>query len=255
MTIALSRKDAEDALAIRVVTTAPLVPAGQAKELEHIVDGFATPRLAHIALGLPPRGWGRDGVWIYYKIKAPNNVELARGEWQALIAAGLLRDIARERRWARVRGYSFTLVSADGTEEPEETSILGTAFSGKVLQASEGELRSLLESAAKKAGVDLVNMRFARPFATRHWRSRSKRTILGRFCAAGLKGSVDLSDRSLMLRVARARREPFSWFRTNRGRGSPLPATRSVLPAGLDSSIPLFVKRARHARRSAVQIA
>ncbi len=146
-----------------VVSSGKIVPEAQLAELKQILGGFRRPWLPRIELGPTPYGWGRGGVWISFKVKAPNAVELGRAQWYALIAAGLLRDVSRKERWPQVRGYSFTLVEPSGKEKLDEMSVIGSAFGGKVVTSSERSLRTILARSAAAAGFKLVEVRFVSP--------------------------------------------------------------------------------------------
>jgi hypothetical protein len=123
--------------------------------------------LAHAVLGRTPSGWGRGGVWVNYKVKVGRltPVQQTQAVWEGDVAAGILRDVSRSRRWPRVRGLSYTYVLPDGKERLDSQSVLGSAWLRGISPTSEDHLRAVLERSTAEAGVKLVSLKFAHPLA------------------------------------------------------------------------------------------
>jgi hypothetical protein len=123
--------------------------------------------LSRAALGRTPSGWGRGGVWVNYKVKVGRltPIEQAQAVWEGDVAAGMLRDVSRARRWPPVRGVTYTDVLPNGRERFDSQSVLGTAWLRGISPASEDQLRAILQRSTAEAGVTLVSLEFAHPLA------------------------------------------------------------------------------------------
>jgi hypothetical protein len=141
------------------------LPRAQTVMLDRILRGFPRMHLARASLGPTPPGWGRGGVWVNYKVKVGRltPTEGVQAIWEGDVAAGMLRDVSRGRRWPPVRGLSYTYVLQNGKERLDSVSAIGSAWLRGISQSSEGELRTVLEQSTAEAGVRLVSVEFAHP--------------------------------------------------------------------------------------------
>jgi len=135
--------------------------------LDRILRGFPQMHLARAALARTPSSWGRGGVWLNYKVKVGRltPIEQVQAVWEGDVAAGMLRDVSRARRWPPVRGLTYTHVLPNGRERFDSQSALGTAWLRGISPTSEEQLRAVLQRSTAEAGVRLVSLKFAHPLA------------------------------------------------------------------------------------------
>jgi hypothetical protein len=134
----------------------------QVAMLRGLLADIHESKILHARIGGPPRSFAAGrGVWIYYDIRAPNDPSVVKGEWQASITSGLLRQISRSRGWPSVKGHSFTLVLPSGATRFDSANALGHPPSN-ITTISEKALEAILRASSQRVGLALTRIQYLR---------------------------------------------------------------------------------------------
>jgi hypothetical protein len=100
--------------------------------------------------------------WLVFDIHADDTFTYTKGQWHALLVAGLIEKLSRDMRFPRVAGLTVRKVIANDQRKADFSSLLPEAYNPAFRAASMATLRTLLEASATAHDLGLKDVRFLR---------------------------------------------------------------------------------------------
>lgn len=144
------------------VTVTGATPA-QEDLLRAIVREVPGPMIKSVAVGAPPAGFDFSGAWLSITVEARDGAASVRAQWQALVVAGLFRDLSASRGLPAVTGKTITAVDPAGAilDGPATTPLDSPPLD--VPSTTTAALATAASRGAARAGLAVASIRVARP--------------------------------------------------------------------------------------------
>jgi hypothetical protein len=121
--------------------------------LQAILGGLTQSQIIAVRVVSPPIGFEpRDQTWLSFRVAASTPAESARGYWQALLVAGLFRDLSAQRGLPPVLGKDVTVVAPNGDEHDEESAVIDQPTSHSIGAPRVADVVAALKSRAAARG-------------------------------------------------------------------------------------------------------
>lgn len=131
----------------------------QRATIAEIIGVLSTAHFIAAEITSPPADFESDGAWLSIRVGADDPVESVFAQWQALLLAGLARDLTSTDESPRIIGKTITVVNRDGLIVEEAASVIDQAVSRHVGGLPPTAIERSVRAGANKIGLKVVKYR------------------------------------------------------------------------------------------------